>query len=477
MEKTMNKAKLVAFLTILIAVNAFSALAQIPGLPRIRPSATPTRPTTVQADNDNQEWLKQAPNSDFHFIGESHMDGRDISTFRVCAPGMRYAPPVARDFSNWSHGIKESDAWETFEQGSCKLVVYGVGQRYNHKSVDSLGSLANGNSVYVVERRKLKLVKDFSGSSSGGTTAVSSVAPQGKEMLVFSKSPIDPANPSNLTNVFTAGDHIYGLLILSDSLKEFAKEMSVSHKQFGYNVPRPALEIIINIDGSPIYDGNHFFAWDIENKDTAWDSVPNDRYFFFDVAPDASKAKTYAYPKMHFEMLSAPGRSGNAARAGAQYYSHHLGQLKSGNHKIEFTIKGESTIKGAFSITSGNYAFYTDAAAKLDAAGAENAVIPPPKLNNAALENSIRAAVRARNTDPILCVSITNPDWFVQRNALGQILFRGIYAVTAHRKADGTCYFYQSYFKQNYAGGRYGATQLDGGGGTRTPIVCANVNK
>jgi len=57
------------------------------------------------------------------------------------------------------------------------------------------------------------------------------------------------------------------------------------------------------------------------------------------------------------------------------------------------------------------------------------------------------------------------------------IVFRGIFAVVAYKKADGSCYFAQEYFKQDYAGGRYGATRQDGRSESRQTIPCENVMK
>jgi len=165
------------------------------------------------------------------------------------------------------------------------------------------------------------------------------------------------------------------------------------------------LEIELQLDGNPLFDGRHYFVWDIENKDTPWDAVPTDRYFFFDVAPDASKVKTYAYPKMYFALLSSVGRPGNKAKAGAQYYAHQMSRLGAGAHKVSFKIRGKETIEGGFTINGGNYAFYNQLADKLEAAGAQNAVIPAPKLRDAGIENSIKAAVRnAGSRDTILRV-------------------------------------------------------------------------
>lgn len=296
--------------------------------------------------------------------------------------------------------------------------------------------------------------------------------------LVFSKSPIDPNNPANLTTEFNAGDNIYGLLILNKPLKEFAREESVRHPQFGYNVTRPVLEIELLLDGNQLFDGRHYFVWDLENKDTPWNAVPNDRYFFFDVAPDASNVKTYAYPKMFFGVLSSVGRPGNKAKAGAQYYSHQISRFSAGSHTVSFRIAGKERVEGGFKINGNNYSFYNQLADKLETASSQNATLPAAKMKNPAVETSIKNAVRnAGNTDTVMRVIITNPDWYIQKNSLGFVVFRGLFATVAFKKTDGTCYFVQEYFKQDYAGGRFGATRQDGRSQAKQIIPCQNVMK
>lgn len=295
--------------------------------------------------------------------------------------------------------------------------------------------------------------------------------------LVFSKAPIDATSPVGLTDTFVAGEHIYGLLILDRPLREFAVEESVRHPQLGYGVNRPALSVELRIDGNQLFSGTHYYAWDMENKDTPWDAVPMDRFMYFDVAPAITKVKTYAYSKMHFGMLSSVGRPGNRARAGAQYYAHQISLLKSGSHRIDFKITGKTSVSGSFTITDGNYAFYNELANGLDAAGAQTATMPTAQRKDPVIESSIRSAVKSTgNHDQILRVVITNPDWFVQRGVLNKILFRGIFAAVAFKRSDGTCYFSHPYFKQDYSGGRYGATRQDGTP-AKTPIACGNVMK
>lgn len=149
--------------------------------------------------------------------------------------------------------------------------------------------------------------------------------------------PIDPNNPTNLKTSFQAGEHIYGLLILDKPFREFVAEDSTRDPNQGYSVTRPLLKIDFLVDGEPIYDGTHVFVFSLENKQNAWNRVPTERYFFFDIAPEPARQKTYGYNDLFFPRLSAYGRTTNKAKAGAQFYSHQLSRLKAGDHKI--TVK------------------------------------------------------------------------------------------------------------------------------------------
>jgi hypothetical protein len=308
--------------------------------------------------------------------------------------------------------------------------------------------------------------------------AVSVTNTMGQDRLVFSNTPIDPENLSNVKVEFNAGEHIYGLLLLSRPMKDFVREFSVRHPQLGYSVDRPAIEIELLVDGVQLFSGRHLYVWDIENRTSALESVPNERYLFFDIAPEIGSVKTYKYPKMFFGVLSSVGRKDNRARAGAQYYSHQISHLTAGNHKVSFKISGKDVIEGGFNIRGSDFSFYSQIANSLDEVSAENTTLPDPRLKDVAIEASIKTAVRNHgNRDSILAVIITNPDWYVQRNSLGTILYRALFATVVFKGADGNCYFVQEYFKQIHSNGRFGPTVQDGRSEARVKIPCQNVKQ
>lgn len=295
--------------------------------------------------------------------------------------------------------------------------------------------------------------------------------------LIFSKQPIDPESPRNLTTSFNAGDHIYGLLILPGPVKEFVRDQYVRDSTKGYSVTRPGFEVDFQIDGSPMFDGLTKFVFQLEQKEGALDAVPTDHFLIFDIAPEASKARTYGYEKMYFPLLTAVGRRNNKAKAGAQFYSFHIGKLGAGDHTVSLTFSGSERVTGEFSISGSNFAFYKKLADEMDNVAAANAIMPKPVWSNASVTGSVARAYRKVGSETVVRTVLISPSWFVQRNSLGFIVHRGLFAVIATRTAGGECYMQKEYFKQTYRGRRYGPTRQDGRSETRQRIPCENVYK
>lgn len=293
--------------------------------------------------------------------------------------------------------------------------------------------------------------------------------------MVFSTSPINPANPANLTNDFKAGEPIYGALLLKGSLREFVTDQSIHDSTRGFSVTRPGVAVDFQIDDMPLYDGTTSFVFQLEEKEGALEAVPMDNFLIFDVSPAAANAKTYQYAKMHFPLLSAVGRANNKAKAGAQYYSFHLGKLKPGSHTVTFTVTGKTKIVGNLRISGDDFAFYKRAADALDSVAAANTALPRSQWNDPVVARSVTAAYRKQPGEQILRTILVSPDWFIQRNSLGLIIHRGLFAVLVTKAADGKCYMQREYFKQFYRGRGYGPTQQDGRSETRQALPCTNI--
>lgn len=295
--------------------------------------------------------------------------------------------------------------------------------------------------------------------------------------IVFSKNPIDPKNPAGLTGDFTAGEPIYGALLLYMPLRDFVIDQYVRDSTKGFSVTRPGIEVDFQIDNMPLFDGRTSFVFQLEQKEDALNAVPLDNYLILDVAPIAANAKTYQYAKMHFPLLTAVGRPNNKAKAGAQYYSFHIGKLKPGSHTVTFTITGKSKIVGNFKIRGDDFGYYMRAADALDTIAAANAVLPRSEWSDPVVLRSVTAAYRKQPGEQVLKTILVSPAWFVQRDSLGYIIHRGLFAVVVTKAADGKCYMQKEYFKQLYRGRGYGPTQQDGRSETRQIFPCANVGR
>jgi hypothetical protein len=365
--------------------------------------------------------------------------------------------------------------------GTCATVIIAI--------MISANFVQQANSQVDLIRKTIKKVDDKikkpetpdrnsgeSGSTAPTVTPAADIDRQASGRFVFSKQPIDPGNPANLTNSFSAGDHIYGALLLSRSFRDFVSDQYVRDSSKGYSVTRPGFEVDFMLDDSPLFDGTTKFVFQLEQKEGAIDAVPTESYFFFDIAPEPAQARTYKYDKLFFPLLTAVGRPNNKAKAGAQYYAFHLSKLGPGNHTVKVTFIGNERFVGEFTITGSSFAFYRQVSDSLDSVASANAGLPRSEWNNPTLARSVGVAFRKAPGETVVKVVLISPSWFIQKNSIGIIIHRGLFAVIATRARDGKCYIQKEYFKQLYrGGGRYGPTAQDGRSETRQVLPCGNI--
>ncbi len=297
--------------------------------------------------------------------------------------------------------------------------------------------------------------------------------------IVFSNQPIDPANPQNLKPEFNAGEHIYGLLILDEPFNEFIGTDYINDPDTTYTLTRPVLKVYFYFEDEDQWTGDTMFAFSLKDKENMWKNVPTDRYFFFDIAPDPAKQKTYNYKNVFF---GSERTTEGKIKVGSQYHSWRLTKkLKPGENKVYVKLGGkdDKTVSGEFTINGSATAFYKGIYEGLEEATAANTTMPESRWNNPQLVQTVKRIYKKRVTgERILRVELVNPGWFIQRNALGQIVHRGVFAAIATKTPDGKCYVQQEYIKANYiGGGRYSSPFQDGKSETRKLIPCENINK
>ncbi len=280
--------------------------------------------------------------------------------------------------------------------------------------------------------------------------------------VIFSRTPIDLKNPVGQTAAFKSGEPIYGAVILTAPVK------TLCGTTVSMNATKEAVELNYYVDnqykdsGALTAKGPYFF----EAK-----AIP------LDVAPEPARMTAYRDPNLEY-------RSFGQKRDGALTFSAELGALPPGAHtfKIEVQTCSQPVAEGSFRIEGASYSYYAQLVPALRSEETKTVGMSAPKRNDPALTTAMLSAMKASPSaawkDQILRIVIIDPDWFIERHPIsGAILFRYIRAQVAVKGGDGKCSFYKlSTFKQDYIGGRFGATRYDGHG-DRQAISCENVSK
>lgn len=276
--------------------------------------------------------------------------------------------------------------------------------------------------------------------------------------IVFSGSPIDAANPSNLTTSFKAGDYIYGVAYFTKSVK----------KQCKGRIPRTAtkeqIEILVYLNGR--YK-NSMHA-------TLKNELFKSKIFVLDIAPEPTKMTAYTNPNLSWKMYGF-------TKEGPMLFSQILADLDEGKTKVKIEFKAcyEVIATGEFTIEGNDFEFYEQLIEGIKNAETQTVTMPKAKRNDPALEKEMTALLKASSNDAwngeIRKVAIIDRDWFIVRHKLtGAILHRYIRAEVAVKKDDGCWLYHLVTFKQNYVGNKFDKTFWDGAG-DRVKIPCENV--
>jgi hypothetical protein len=149
---------------------------------------------------------------------------------------------------------------------------------------------------------------------------------------------------------------------------------------------------------------------------------------------------------------------------------------------IDVLACSQPIASGSFRIEGSSFSHYAQLVPTLRSEETKGVGMSAPKRNDAAMSGAMLKAMQASSSeawkDQIMRIVILDPDWFIERHPIsGAILFRYIRAEVAVKGRDGKCSFYQlCTFKQDYVGGKFGATRYDGHG-DRQSLPCENVGK
>lgn len=302
--------------------------------------------------------------------------------------------------------------------------------------------------------------------------AAQDVAEPGK--ILFSSSPIDPASPAGLQTEFGAGDHLYAVAYLPQTLKEIYVNASPNEKLL--------VEIFIYEVKPPLYDyqqpreeqltfANMYISGDLKQKN----------HVVMEMVPDPAVTQVY----------NTPGLTWN--KFGKKYegpvgFAEALAKLGPGEHTLKVVVQCyySPAASGILKISGDDFTGYNRVAELLNEAGAAagmaNAVFPAAVVSDAPREARMVAALKNSNDwksgfidgTEVLKTAITY-DWEIRRHAIsGVILHRYCIAAMAVKTKTGGCAFYKVTFQEDYAGGKFQPLRYDGVG-DKVMMDCAKL--
>jgi len=296
---------------------------------------------------------------------------------------------------------------------------------------------------------------------------VMNAANPGENTIVFSKTPINPLNPQNLTRSFVAGDYIYGLALFPKSVSEMA------HQDDPYK-----LEIMISYE----------MGEDFSNTTTGTlsaDAVQRNYIAFEFVANPETVIESYTNPDFKFKKYPNPPACDGPIRV-----ADDMRQWPSGKHTVSLKmhLNYQPVITGEFTIEGNDFSVYKDIRdqiiAAADRGAAASATMPVAKMNDKETEAQMLTAFKNSNdwktgrikAKETLKIAIVDPDWTIRRHEItGAVLHRYIRAAIAVKTSDGQCGIYRLVtFQQDYTSGQFQPLKYDGAGDF-TPVDCANI--
>jgi hypothetical protein len=272
--------------------------------------------------------------------------------------------------------------------------------------------------------------------------------------IVFSKQPIDPDNPANLTTSFNAGDKIYGLIQTTRPFKEIYDGKNSANVMVGANI-----------------DGNKIHAQFINLK-TA--DLMARQYLVFEIAPDPSSMTAYGDPNREYGMSTA------TLRQGPNELTHHLGQLGPGEHKVSFDITyfGTTWAAGSFTISGNDFSVYSALHEQIAKGVAAAVTLPAAKMTNKSMESEMRALLANAGWEDIHRINIVDKDWWLDRVSGGDSPIKSRHIAAAALARDGQGYYYKvcTFHQDKLITGGFGELYLSHQG-DRVPIPEANIDR
>lgn len=294
--------------------------------------------------------------------------------------------------------------------------------------------------------------------------------------IIFSSSPIDPLNPVSLKTNFSAGENIYAVAYLPQTVNAYYSHESA--------VKKVNLEVFIYTVKPPLYD---YQKQDREEQLTYANlivsgSIKANNYVVIDIVPDPETTEAYGNDEIIYKEF---GKKFD----GPANFAQALAKLEPGDNKLKIVLNCyyNQAATGILTLSGNNFEVYNQLALQLNNtaanAGAKNARMPKAEKSDPALESLMIVALKNSNdwkngrfdATEVLRISIYDKDWHIRRHEIsGAILHRYIRAAIAVKGKSGKCAYYIVTFQEDYVGGKFQPLKYDGAG-DRYAINCENV--
>jgi len=294
--------------------------------------------------------------------------------------------------------------------------------------------------------------------------------------IIFSKTPINPLQVGISVNDFQAGDAIYAVGYMPQTIQELYNAQpnaKLDVEVFIYEIKPPLYEY-----QQPSEEQLTFGVMQVSGE------IIKQKYLLIEIAPDPEQSTAYSTTGITFKEF---GKKFD----GPVNYSEALSKMQPGKHTLKIVVRCNyaDAASGIITITGEDFGMYKKLSEELNAiaqnAGAENAVMPVAKKTDAALESRMIAAFKGSNdwktgfvdATEVLRISIYDADWYIRRNELtGAILHRYIGAAIAVKTKNGNCAYYPVTFQEDYVSGKFQPLKYDGAG-DKVMMDCGNVKK
>ncbi len=283
--------------------------------------------------------------------------------------------------------------------------------------------------------------------------------------ILFSKKPIKTENPDKtaITNVFTAGDEVYGMAYLLDTRNNLdmdTKGVKVNIRE----IPRENKPF-----GDTYSEYQWFFGYETEKfiVDKEGKNTGERKYKDLDIFVSADNALDANYPYEFLKML--------LQHAEVPAYRKYVNkvftfQVNVTNHYGEKLAEGYFT----YDLTSG-YEALQKMYATLNKKAIANVKLES-KRNDPALASKIKQVMIGHNVN-VQKVYFSTADWgMIRHQVSGAVLRRSIWAYIVYKNEKGECYYDDVQFTEEFVGNAFNGIVKKAGYGTANgQIDCNNV--